>query len=419
MLYDRWRQIVQENREELALIDCASGQRWTFQQLFDEGERGAPSPRPAFPMGMSHEFILSVLRGWKHKAVLCPLEEGQEPVYFPPPPPSCVHLKATSATTGPPRLIAFTAEQLMADADQIVAAMGLRPEWPNVGVISLAHSYGFSNLVLPLLLCGIPLILGGSPLPESVRRAAALAPDVTLAAVPALWRAWLNAGATPSNARLAISAGSPLPLPLEQEVFAQCGLKIHNFYGASECGGIAYDASETPRLDGCCVGAPIPGVELSVSAESCLRVRSRAAGMTYWPSPAPALQNGQYHTSDLAELENGLVFLRGRHTELINVAGRKVSPETIERALAAHPNVCGCLVFGAPGENSDRTELIVACVAARSKTTGHTLKQYLLGSLPAWQIPRDWWFVPTLQANTRGKLARGEWRQKYLERRKD
>ena len=50
--------------------------------------------------------------------------------------------------------------------------MGLRPDWPNLGVISLAHSYGFSNLVLPLLLHGIPLILAPSPLPEAVRQAA-------------------------------------------------------------------------------------------------------------------------------------------------------------------------------------------------------------------------------------------------------
>ena len=49
-------------------------------------------------------------------------------------------------------MVAFTAAQLMADAENIVTTMGLRPDWPNLGVLSLAHSYGFSNLVLPLLL---------------------------------------------------------------------------------------------------------------------------------------------------------------------------------------------------------------------------------------------------------------------------
>src|SRR5438046_3268811 len=163
----------------------------------------------------------------------------------------------------------------MADAENIVQTMGLRPEWPNFGVISLAHSYGFSNLVTPLLLHGIPLVLCDSPLPESVRRAAALVPALTLAAVPALWRAWHEAAAIPQNVRLAISAGAPLPLPLEEEIFRSTGIKVHNFYGATECGGIAYDASETPRTDAAYAGMPSKNVEVALSNNRCCRLPTR------------------------------------------------------------------------------------------------------------------------------------------------
>ena len=61
-------------------------------------------------------------------------------------------------------------------------------------------------------------------------------------------------------------------------------------------------------------------------------------------------------------------------------------------------------------------EEIVACVAARTAVTNEVLKQYLLSRLPAWQVPRDWWFVETLGVNQRGKLSRNEWRKKYLAR---
>ena len=44
-------------------------------------------------------------------------------------------------------------------------------------------------------------------------------------------------------------------------------------------------------------------------------------------------------SADLAELKDGRVFLRGRLSDQINVAGRKVSPETVERVLLAHPAV--------------------------------------------------------------------------------
>ena len=330
-------------------------------------------------------------------------------------PHGIVHLKTTSATTGEPRLIAFTAPQLIADADNIVATMGLRPEWPNLGVISLAHSYGFSNLVLPLLLHGIPLILVGAPLPELLRRAAVSEPSLTLAAVPAMWRAWADSDAIPANISLAISAGAPLPVALETRVFEATGLKIHNFYGSSECGGIGYDGTPTPRVDGSCAGAPMSGVQLSIAANGCLEVRSGAVGQTYWPNPAANLRNGIFRTSDLAEILFDFVYLRGRLSDQINIAARKVSPEAIEKVLSAHPAVSDCLVFGAPIGDGQRAEIIVACVVARPGVTGDALRQFLLERLPAWQVPREWWLVESLSANDRGKLSRAEWRRRFVE----
>jgi acyl-coenzyme A synthetase/AMP-(fatty) acid ligase len=235
---------------------------------------------------------------------------------------------------------------------------------------------------------------------------------VTLPAVPALWRAWHEAGAVPANVRLAISAGAPLPLALEQAVFAKTGLKIHNFYGATECGGIAYDSSATPRTDAACVGAPMKNVTLSVNCDGCLEVRSRAVGQTHWPAPEPNLGDGCYSTSDLAEIQNGQVFLRGRAGDQINVAGRKVSPELIERALLQHPEVRDCLVFGARDAGNGRGDIIVACVVAGPGATSEVLKQFLLGRLAAWQAPREWRFVESLAPNQRGKLSRAEWRSR-------
>jgi acyl-CoA synthetase (AMP-forming)/AMP-acid ligase II len=121
-----------------------------------------------------------------------------------------------------------------------------------------------------------------------------------------------------------------------------------------------------------------------------------------------------YRTTDLAELRNGLVCLRGRAGDVINVAARKVAPETIERALESHPAVRGCLVFGVPGDEQ-RGEIIIAAVEG-VETSAQALKQFLLERLESWQVPREFWFVETLGANSRGKVSRADWRQKYLER---
>ena len=416
MLYERWCQIAAEHRRELALRDAASGRRWTFAELKADAESlPAGDGRIIHPRGHGPGFVLAVLAAWRSGKVVCPLEPEQAARKFLEPPANCIHLKTTSATTGAARSVAFQASQLAADAENIVGTMGLRPDWPNLGVISMAHSYGFSNLVLPLLLHGIPLILAPSPLPEAIRLAAQGEPPITLAGVPALWRAWHEAGAIPPNARLAISAGAPLPLALEREILAKQELKIHNFYGSTECGGIAYDASNSTRDDDACVGAPMSNVNLSLDDNGCLIVRGRAVGETYWPEPADTLGAGRFRTSDLAEIKDGLVYLRGRVSEQINVAGRKVSPLVVERALIQHPAVRGCVVFGVPDRDSGRAETIVACVVANLPVTSEALRTFLGERIPAWQVPREWRFVDSLSENQRGKISRSEWRQRFLE----
>jgi acyl-coenzyme A synthetase/AMP-(fatty) acid ligase len=292
--------------------------------------------------------------------------------------------------------------------------MGLRADWPNLGVISLAHSYGFSNLVLPLLLHGIPLVLAASPLPEPLRAAAREMPQITLAAVPALWRTWHETGAIPPQTRRAISAGAPLSSALERQIFAANGLKIHNFYGATECGGIAYDATEPPREEDACAGSPLSNVTLTINAAGCLCVASRAVGQGYWPEPGAALGHGTFHTSDLGSLRDGQVFLGGRLSDQINVAGRKVSPASIELVLATHPEVRACTVLGLPSADADRTEVIAAVVVLRATVAAAALKSFLLARLPAWQVPREWRFVASLGENERGKISRAEWREKIV-----
>jgi acyl-CoA synthetase (AMP-forming)/AMP-acid ligase II len=416
MLYERWTELAADSRNETALRDFASGKRWTFSELFSEGEKYGAGGEIIFPKNHSPEFIFQLLAAWRENKIVCPLEPGQSPPQISGAPKNCAHFKITSATTGSSRLVAFTAGQLAADAENIVATMGLRADWPNLGVISPAHSYGFSNLILPLLLHGVPLVLAPAPLPEIVRRAAEAEKFLTLAAVPAMWRAWHEADAIPKNVKLAISAGAPLPLKLETDIFEARGLKIHNFLGASECGGIAFDAAEIPRADAALAGTPVKNVNVSVGKDDCLRVQSRAVGETYWPEKSDLLGIGIFQSGDLVELKNGEVFLRGRLGDLINVAGRKISPETVEGALLANPKVRECLVFGAPSCD-ERTEIIVAIVVSDAKE--NELKQFLLQVLPAWQLPREWKFVDSLSANSRGKISRSDWRARFIEKKTD
>jgi acyl-coenzyme A synthetase/AMP-(fatty) acid ligase len=158
-------------------------------------------------------------------------------------------------------------------------------------------------------------------------------------------------------------------------------------------------------------------VQAEIGENGALRVRSGAAGQTYWPTPEPALGGGVFQTCDLGEIRDGAIYLRGRTDDHINVAGRKVSPTIIEQALREHQAVDECVVFGVPSGTADRMDLIVACVAADRLSRKDELKQFLLQKLPGWQVPREWWFVETISSNGAGKPSRAQWRRNFLENR--
>lgn len=412
MLYDRWREVARARGDELALKDLSEGRVWTFAQTLAVSD-GAREPDGGWicPKGNGPEFVFEVLRGWRFGRVVCPLEE-MDRAPSGTPPANIAHIKRTSATTGTARYVAFTGEQLAADCANIVTTMGLRREWPNIAAISLGHSYGFSNLVLPLLLEGVPLFLLKSPLPQALRMACEGGGEFTLAGVPALWRAWHEAGAISSNIKLAISAGAPLPLALEQQVFETTGVKLHNFLGATECGGIAYDRSETPRTDAALVGSAMEKVSLSVS-DGMLEVRGAAVGTSYWPEARAELDGGVFRTTDLVDLRDGLLCMRGRASDVIHIAGRKVAPEEIERVISRHPAVKECLVFGAP-RNAHENQVVAVVVGEGSAL--EEIKLAVGAELPAWKTPRQWMFVDSLGHNARGKVSRAQWREKFISR---
>lgn len=426
MLDLRWREIVARFTDRWAVSDIAHGRRWSFAELAAAADaqparlhRSAGGVDLVCPTGRGMEFILELLRGWRAGAVTCALDADQIRPVVTSLSPAVRHLKITSGTTGAGKVVGFTAAQLAADVDQLVPAMGLHRDSPNLAVLSLAHSYGFSSLVMPLLLHGIPLILAESALPVAVSRALTGQAPVTLPAVPALWRTWHETGVIRAGLYRAISAGAPLPLALEQAVFADCGIKLHNFLGATECGGIAYDPTEQPREDAAYVGMAIPGVRLATTSDGHLSVRGANVGAGYLATTGESVAGGfgadGYVTADLAEVAaDGRVWLRGRSGDVINVAGRKVLPEVIERRLLAHPAVVDCLVLGVP-DPANRGECIGVAVVARGEVSVSVLRDFLLAEIPSWQVPRKWWWVAELTSNGRGKRSRREWANRFAD----
>jgi acyl-coenzyme A synthetase/AMP-(fatty) acid ligase len=232
---------------------------------------------------------------------------------------------------------------------------------------------------------------------------------------------WFSAGVITPDIRLAISAGAPLPLALENAIYEQTKLKVHNFLGASECGGIAYDQTDTPRTEENFVGTPMHGVRLSVDDYAALLVQSPALADTYWPpSPDSAgisqLTPDGFRTGDLAQISDDGLRLIGRASDLMNLAGRKVHPTEIEAHLRTHPAVAECIAFSVPSSDPHRHEDMVMGWRTKPGQTvaAQDLARWMADLLPTWKCPRTWCHWPDLSPDSRGKISRHAWKMRYL-----
>lgn len=329
--------------------------------------------------------------------------------------PAADLLKLTSGTSSGGRAVAFSAAQLLADAANIHHTMGIARPDRNVGAIPLSHSYGLSNLFGLLAAEGIPLILC-DPLPRSILQALTEGRGSVLPIVPAMVRALSSVGGPAGSLRLCVSAGALLPEPDALAFFESFGKKVHTFYGASECGGICFDATDTLSVPQGFLGTPLRGVSVipeSRNEEFSVRVESGAVAIGYLPPDSASgdgISPGTFRPADiLCRHGNGFRMI-GRQGDWINVAGRKVNPLEIETVLRSLPGIRDCAVFGLP-DPTGRGEQVAACIVGPASPD--LIRPLCPARLPAWQIPRRWFVLDSLPVDDRGKLSRRRLRELF------
>ena len=323
--------------------------------------------------------------------------------------PPCL-LKLTSGTTAAPRAIRFRSNQLIADCNQICETMGISDRDLNFAVIPVSHSYGFSNLLTPLLIHGVSVALSSDRLPRAVianldRCGASVFPGT-----PVFYQAFAAISDIPAleKLRLCISAGAPLSTNVARQFHEKFGLSIHSFYGSSECGGICYDRTGDNAEEGS-VGREMEGVKLEPfnwdGKAGQVRVRSAAVGDGYFPAAdEEKLGKGVFVPDDLlTQIATGWKVV-GRVSDLINVAGKKVNPAEIEAELLAVPGVRQAIVFGRT--SSLRHQEVAACVVSNAGLTEIDLLKCCRRRLSGWQVPKRIFMLDELPVNERGKLSR-------------
>ncbi|MGD9751870.1 MAG: class I adenylate-forming enzyme family protein [Acidimicrobiia bacterium] len=269
------------------------------------------------------------------------------------------HLSYTSGTSGRPKGACLAHEATARATNCIAERLRLRPGDVSFGPTALSSSYQLvANLLPPLhRTCSINVMGRWNPsagFDALVAREATVLVGNPIVLTDVLVEARRREGAAPPALRMGLSGGGPVPPTLKRAWRDELGLPLVESYGQSELGGFfALGAPELPTDERLlAIGTALPDKELRIMdheggllppgevGEMVLRGGFMAG---YWGRPertAEALAGGWLHSGDLGYLDrDGYLFLRGRVSERIIVAGEAWFPRDVEEALATHPGV--------------------------------------------------------------------------------
>ncbi len=153
-------------------------------------------------------------------------------------------------------------------------------------------------------------------------------------------------------------------------------------------------------------GEPCPeGVE----GEICLRGPGVFLG--YWQDPQATdavLEDGRWlRTGDLGYIEEGLLFVSGRRSELVIRGGENVYPAEIEACLAEHPDVLEAAVYGLPHRVLGEEVGATVRLTDGSALAPDDVRQWVRERLAAFKVPEHLVLTDEpLPRNATGKIQK-------------
>ncbi|MGR7997225.1 AMP-binding protein [Xanthobacter sp. ZOL 2024] len=264
----------------------------------------------------------------------------------------------TSGSTGRPKGVRHESGQLGWSAAALASAIGATAEDSYLSVLPLA--------LLLEALCAVlvPALVGGrtyfdTALADAVGRGQPTGLAATYARhqptvgvlVPELLRLWVGELAAtgrkaPESLRFVAVGGAPVPAGVAAAAW-QLGIPVHEGYGLSECCAVVALNRPGARVAGT-VGAPLPGLAISLAADGEILVDGPSATDGYLGGP-PARR--PWATGDLGVFDDaGRLRVLGRKDNVIvTVLGRNVSAEWVETTLLDDPDIAACAVVEAQG----------------------------------------------------------------------
>ncbi len=353
----------------------------------------------------------------------------------------------TSGTTGDPKGVLLTHENLLTTVNSYTRRGGTDPE-ADVAllVLPLFHLYGLSTVLTNTLYGGGTVVLRTLPVPGELLGAITDHEVRQFAAIPAIFVEMVeeyeeNPDAYDlSSIELVGSGAAPLADDTRRRIEEAFDSRLVEGWGMTETttAGTTASAYGVEKPAGC-VGQPLPDLELrvvepaggdvvvdeaaldptsvtpvpeaavDVTGELAVRGPQVFAGYHDLPDRTAAAfdDEGFFHTGDLVRVDaDGFVWMVDRKDDMLVVGGENVYPAEVEDALFDHPDVSGAAVVGAPHEVKGEAPVAFVVPTPGADLDAREVREFAFERVASYAHPRGVFVVDELPRSGTRKVKR-------------
>ncbi|MEL6672856.1 MAG: acyl-CoA synthetase [Bacteroidota bacterium] len=339
----------------------------------------------------------------------------------------------TSGTTGSPKGVVTTHQNLEAQVQSLVSSWAWSREDHILNILPLHHVHGIINILSCALWSGACCEFLPRFEAEAVFERFLEGRINLFMAVPTIYykliahyekmppeqRASLSA--VLRKFRLMVSGSAALPISVLEQWREISGHTLLERYGMTEMGMAISNPYVGERRPGH-IGKPLAGVQVRIADENNQPLQDGQSGeiqvkgpnvfQEYWQKPeatqATFTPDGWLKTGDIALVDQGYYRILGRNSvDIIKSGGYKISALEIEEVLRTHPQIKDCGVVGIP--DAEWGEIIAASLILADPEKSLSLDElrlWLKNKLPAYQMPRKYLIQEDLPRNVMGKVTK-------------
>ncbi len=332
----------------------------------------------------------------------------------------------TSGTTGAPKGVTLSHDNLLANVLAVAAYLDLGHDDRVLSVLPFYYAYGASVLHTHLISGACVILAPNLLFPQLVLDTAVREHATSFSGVPSTYALLLDhlagSGHDLSGLNCLTQAGGAMSPALTHRVrTAFPTARLFVMYGQTEATSrISWLHPEDLERKLGSVGTPVQGVEWKIVREDGenavagedgdVWVRGPNVMLGYWDNPeatASVLHQGWLRTGDMGHLdEDGFLFLLGRRGDMIKTGAHRVHPSDVEEVISEIPGITEVAVVGIDDEIMGQVIKAFVVASDQPPRAEDRIKAHCRQRLASYKIPRHIAFVDSLPRTASGKVRR-------------